>query len=110
MKHGVTLLLLMAAALLEAGGDAIVRMGMRSNAIVPRLLLFLAGTAVLFLYSWTVNTPPWDFGRLLGLYVVFFFIFAQLLSWLVFHQKPSLAVLIGGGFVALGGLIITLGS
>jgi len=110
MKHGVTLLLLMAAALLEAGGDAIVRMGMRSNAIVPRLLLFLAGTAVLFLYSWTVNTPPWDFGRLLGLYVVFFFIFAQLLSWLVFHQKPSLAVMIGGGFVALGGLIITLGS
>ncbi|HVN04463.1 MAG TPA: hypothetical protein VMT86_08610 [Bryobacteraceae bacterium] len=106
----MTLLLLMAAALLEAGGDAIVRMGMRSNAIVPRLLLFLAGTAVLFLYSWTVNTPPWDFGRLLGLYVVFFFIFAQLLSWLVFHQKPSLAVMIGGGFVALGGLIITLGS
>jgi len=110
MKHGVTLLLLMAAALLEAGGDAIVRMGMRSNALGPRLLWFVAGTAVLFLYSWTVNTPPWDFGRLLGLYVVFFFLFAQLLSWLVFHQKPSLAVMIGGGFVALGGLIITLGS
>jgi hypothetical protein len=26
----------------------------------------------------TVNAPPWDFGKLLGLCVVFFFVIAQL--------------------------------
>jgi drug/metabolite transporter superfamily protein YnfA len=110
MSKTVILLVLVLAALLEAGGDALVRIGLRSSATTPRLLFFLAGAAVLFLYGWTVNTPPWDFGRLLGLYVVFFFLFAQALSWLVFHQKPSTAVLIGGAFIAVGGLIVSLGS
>jgi len=57
-----------------------------------------------------VNTPPWDFGRLLGVYVVFFFLVAQAISWLIFHQRPSVAVLVGGGFIAIGGLIISLAA
>ena len=109
MSKSLILLLLVVAALLEAGGDAIVHLGLRSSG-PPRLLLFLAGAAVLFLYGYAVNSPPWDFGRLLGLYVVFFFLSAQAISWLVFHQRPSTAVLIGGGFIALGGLIISLAS
>lgn len=110
MSKSLILLWLVLAALLEAGGDAFIRLGLRSSAGAPRLLFFLAGAAVLFLYGYAVNTPPWDFGRLLGLYVVFFFLFAQLISWLVFHQKPSPAVLIGGGFIAIGGIIISLAS
>ena len=110
MKQSVILLVLALAALLEAGGDALVRTGMHSKAAASRFLFFVAGAAVLFLYGWTVNRPPWDFGRLLGLYVVFFFLFAQVISWLVFNQKPSAAVLIGGGFIAIGGLIISLAS
>lgn len=110
MKHSVILLVLALAALLEAGGDALVRMGLRSPATTTRLLFFVGGAAVLFLYGWTVNSPPWDFGRLLGLYVVFFFLFAQVISWLVFHQRPSTAVLVGGAFIAVGGLIISLAS
>jgi len=47
---------------------------------------------------------------LLGLYVVFFFLFAQAISWAVFHQKPSATLLIGGAFIAVGGLIISLAS
>lgn len=110
MKHSTMILVLLLAALLEAGGDALVRMGLRSSAATPKLLLFAAGAVVLFLYGWTVNSPPWDFGRLLGLYVVFFFLIAQLISWLVFHQRPSGAVLVGGAFIAVGGLIISLAS
>jgi small multidrug resistance family-3 protein len=110
MSKSAILLVLALAALLEAGGDALVRLGLHSSAAAPRFLFFLAGAAVLFLYGWTVNTPPWDFGRLLGLYVVFFFLFAQAISWAVFHQKPSAAVLIGGAFIAVGGLIISLAS
>jgi|ERR1035441_43294 small multidrug resistance family-3 protein len=110
MSKTVILLVLVLAALLEAGGDALVRLGLRSSGTAPRLLFFLAGAAVLFLYGFAVNTPPWDFGRLLGLYVVFFFLFAQVISWAVFHQRPGVAVLIGGAFIAVGGIIISLGS
>ena len=108
MSLGATLLLLLLAALLEASGDAFIRSGLRSTAVLPRVLFFLAGTAVLFIYACAVNTPPWEFGRLLGVYVVFFFVVAQLISWLVYHQRPSTAMLVGGGFIAAGGLIISL--
>jgi small multidrug resistance family-3 protein len=106
----VALLPLLLAALLEAGGDAFVRLGLRSTATAPRILFFLAGAVVLFSYGWTVNVPSWDFGRLIGVYIVFFFLVAQVISWIVFHQKPSHAVLLGGGFIAIGGLIISLAS
>jgi drug/metabolite transporter superfamily protein YnfA len=109
MSKSLILVVLLFAALLEAAGDALVRKGLHASAGTPRLLFFFAGAAVLFLYGWTVNTPPWDFGRLLGLYVVFFFLCAQAISWLVFHQRPSVAVLIGGAFIAVGGIIISLG-
>jgi hypothetical protein len=36
-----------------------------------------------------VNAPAWDLSRLPGLYVVFFFVIAQLVSWLGFKQPPS---------------------
>jgi len=104
----MTLLILFTAALLEAGGDALVRNGLHSQAYT-RLLFFLAGALVLFSYGYVVNAPSWDFGRLLGVYVVFFFVVAQLISWLVFHQAPSKAVLIGGGFIVVGGAIISYG-
>jgi len=70
-------------------------------------MLFVAGAVILFLYGWTVNRPPWDFGRLLGLYVVFFFVIAQLISYLVFHQKPSPAVIVGGILISSGGIVIS---
>jgi drug/metabolite transporter (DMT)-like permease len=47
---------------------------------------------------------------LIGMYIVFFFLVAQFISWIVFHQKPSHAVLLGGGLIAIGGLIISLAS
>jgi small multidrug resistance family-3 protein len=106
----ITLLPLLLAAFLEAGGDAVIRLGLRSTAAAPRLLFFLAGAVLLFSYGWMVNAPSWDFGRLIGVYVVCFFLVAQLMSWIVFHQKPGNAMLVGGGFIALGGLIISLAS
>ena len=77
---------------------------------MPRILFFAAGAVVLFSYGCAVNVPSWDFGRLIGMYIVFFFLVAQVISWMVFHQKPSHAVLLGGAFIAIGGLIISLAS
>ena len=58
----------------------------------------------------SVNSPAWDFGKLLGLYVVFFFLTAQAISWLAFQQIPSPAVLVGGSFIVTGGIIIAIAS
>jgi len=71
-----------------------------------RWLAFLAGAAVLFSYGVIVNTPDWDFGRLLGLYVVFFFVIAQLMSWLIFHQPPSAWTMLGGALIVAGGILL----
>ena len=108
MKLTTTLLILLSAAVLEAGGDALIRSGLRASTFTFRLVWFLAGAIVLFSYGWVVNAPSWDFGRLLGVYVVFFFVVAQVLSYLVFAQKPSPALLLGGAFIVVGGLIISL--
>jgi drug/metabolite transporter superfamily protein YnfA len=102
-----TLVLLFTAALLEAVGDALVRLGLHASSALVRTALFLTGAVVLFGYGYVVNAPSWDFGRLLGVYVVFFFVVAQLISWMVFHQRPSSNVLIGGAFIIAGGIIIS---
>jgi small multidrug resistance family-3 protein len=109
MTRTSVILVLFAAAVLEAGGDAVVRFGLRSRAPWQRVLLFAAGAVVLFAYGWTVNRPSWDFGKLLGLYVVFFFVVAQFISWMAFKQTPSLHVLLGGALIVAGGVVITLG-
>jgi small multidrug resistance family-3 protein len=101
-----TLLLLLLAAVLEAGGDALVRAGLRGIA-AQRLVWLLAGGLVLFAYGCAVNTPAWDFGRLLGIYVVFFFVVAQVISWIAFRQKPDSGVWAGGALIVLGGIVLT---
>jgi small multidrug resistance family-3 protein len=107
-KSAATLVLLF-AAILEAGGDALVRHGLKSPGGF-RWSSLLAGAAFLIAYGVTVNAPDWDFGRLLGLYVVFFFVVAQLISWLAFNQIPSTATLAGGALIVAGGLVIGLNS
>src|SRR5215471_15359390 len=99
--------LLIVAALLETGGDAIVRLGLHASSTISRIALFGMGGLILFGYGYLVNAPSWDFGRLLGVYIVFFFVIAQIISWVVFHQRPTAPVLVGGSFIILGGIIIS---
>jgi small multidrug resistance family-3 protein len=102
------MVMLLCAACLEAGGDALMRAGLRSPTHLRAALFFVLGGMVLALYGYTVNAPPWDFGRLLGTYVAFFFIVAQLVSWLGFGQKPTPTLLLGGALIALGGCVVSL--
>src|SRR5262245_41668313 len=110
MRLTTALLILFAAALLEAGGDALVRSGLHASASGARLLFWLAGALVLFSYGYVLNAAPWDFGRLIGIYVVFFFLVAQAIAWVAFHEKPDRLVVIGGCFVIAGGVIMSAGS
>jgi hypothetical protein len=50
---------------------------------------FLAGAAVLVCYSLFLNSSKVDFGKLLGVYVVLFFLVAQIMAKLQFHQSPT---------------------
>jgi small multidrug resistance family-3 protein len=106
MNRTTSILLLALAAVLEASGDALMRNGLHAASPVLRTAWFVIGAVVLFAYGWTVNAPPWDFGKLLGLYVVFFFIAAQLISWFAFGQPPGKAVLFGGLLIVSGGFVI----
>ncbi|HEY3267594.1 MAG TPA: hypothetical protein VGM37_11745 [Armatimonadota bacterium] len=67
---------LLLAALLEVGGDALIRWGLRGG----RAAGFIAGAAALFAYGVAVNAPRWDFGRLMGVYIAVFFIVSQIVA------------------------------
>lgn len=110
MTRGAAILLLLCAALLEAGGDAIVKVALHTSGGWQRVLLFCLSAAVLFSYGWAVNAPGWDFGKLLGIYVTFFFVIAQLVSWIAFKHQPSTPVLAGGVLIVAGGIVIAVSN
>jgi drug/metabolite transporter superfamily protein YnfA len=108
MTRTTAIATLFLAALLEAGGDALMRAGLHKNLTWQRASFFMLAAIVLFAYGWTVNAPPWDFGKLIGIYVVFFFVIAQFISWLVFKKPPSLTLVVGGSLIVAGGLVISI--
>ena len=108
MNNAVILLLLALAATLEAGGDALARTALHSQAIpMLRLGLFAAAALVLFIYGVTVNLPPWDFGKLLGVYVSLFFVVAQIINFFAFNTRPTTPILAGGTLILAGGMLMT---
>ena len=99
---------LLFAAVLEAGGDALVRYGLRTNSTKIRILSFALGAVVLFAYSLSGKAPRWDFGRLLGVYIALFFVVAQIMAVLIFKETLELSTLVGGALIVTGGLVLTL--
>ena len=96
--------ILLLAALLEAGGDALVRYGLRGGRVAGLVL----GAVVLAAYGIVVNLPRWDFGRLLGVYIALFFLVSQAIAVWVFHEPLPVPRLIGGALIVAGGLVLTL--
>jgi small multidrug resistance family-3 protein len=107
MNPAITGLLLIVAAVLEVGGDAVVRLGLRNATGWAQLATIAAGGIILLAYGLFVNWAPADFGRLLGVYVVLFFIVAQLTNLLVFGVRPGVPIVAGGVLIAAGGIVIT---
>jgi hypothetical protein len=108
MPRTTAILILLLAATLEAGGDAIIRAGLHKTLFWQKAPLFALAGLVLFPYGWTVNSPLWDFGKHFGLYVLFFFVTAQLISWAIFRRVLCFAVFVGGRFIVVGGVIISM--
>jgi small multidrug resistance family-3 protein len=89
---------------LEAGGNAMLRQGLLRS-WWPFLV---AGVATVGLYGLLVNQSglQFDYGRLMGCYIVAFFLVSQTLAALIFHDLPSARMLAGGALILLGGLTI----
>ena len=98
-----TLAILILAAALEVGGDALIRIGLRGPAY-----WLAAGGIVLLAYGVLVNQSGVDFNRLMGIYIAVFFVVSQTISLILFKQVPDDRILLGGGFIVTGGLVILL--
>lgn len=96
------------AAFLEVYGDSFFQVGLYRAAGISRYLAFAAGALMLALYGLMVNTPPWEFGKLLGVYVVLIFVVAQIVAYARFQQLPTPPILVGGSLILAGGVVMTL--
>jgi small multidrug resistance family-3 protein len=105
MHHALAWLVFIGAACLEVGGDAIVRKGLRGGG--PALIVL--GAVLLGLYGLLVNLVPWDFSRLLGVYVAIFAVVSILAGKFVFVESIPLSTWIGLAIIVGGGLVIQFG-
>jgi drug/metabolite transporter superfamily protein YnfA len=95
-----------AAAVLEVGGDAVVRKGLRGSG----LIIIMIGFAMLGCYGVVVNMVKWDFSKLLGVYVAIFALISILFGRFVFKESVPPATWIGLSIIMCGGMIIQFGD
>lgn len=95
------------AAALEVFADSWFNSGLHRSSGSARLLSVAAGILLLAAYGLLLNIPRWNFGKLIGIYVALFFVVAQIVARLRFHETPTRPILLGGLLILSGGLIIT---
>ena len=94
------------AAIFEVGGDAVVRMGIKSNNII----LMLLGAATLGGYGLIVNSVDWNFSKIFGVYVGAFALVAVLFGKFVFREQIPLTTWVGLLIIVAGGMVIQFGK
>ncbi len=95
-----------AAAVLEVGGDAVIRKGLRGSMV----WFIVSGFLMLGCYGVVVNTVKWDFSRLLGVYVAVFAVVSILAGRFVFKETIPLTTWIGLAIIVVGGAVIQVGQ
>lgn len=98
-------LIFFAAATLEVTGDAVIRRGLRGSG----LALIVAGGVLLGCYGVIVNLVPWDFSRLLGVYVAVFAVVSILCGRFIFGEIVPGSTWVGLAIIIAGGLVIQFG-
>ena len=94
-------LLLILAAVLEVGGDALTRIGLQN-----RSLLVAAGALTLAVYGVVVNLSGVDFGRLMGAYIAVFFVVSQAIALAMSRELPRPSMVVGGFLIVSGGVAL----
>ncbi|MBI4696780.1 MAG: hypothetical protein HY749_22470 [Gammaproteobacteria bacterium] len=97
---------LLLAAVLEVGGDAIVRRGLVGGSFG----LIAGGMLVLGLYGVIVNTVKWDFSKLLGVYVAVFAVVSVAAGRYVFGDTIPWTTWLGLALIVAGGAVIQFGA
>ena len=82
-------------------------MGLNEQALLPRIVLFLIGTALLFAYGLSLNLAPLEFGRVVGLYIATLFVVWQVINFIAFRAVPTVPILVGGALIIAGGSVVT---
>src|SRR5262249_61158259 len=96
---------LVVAGVVEAGGGAAVRRGFTG---APRGWIGL-GAGLLVAYGVFVNlNRTVDFSRLLGLYIVLFFVVSQLVGRVTFGEPATPGLVLGGALILAGGAVLQL--
>lgn len=101
----VAWLVFFGSALLEVGGDAVVRKGLRGSS----LAIIMGGGLMLAGYGLLVNTVKWDFSKLLGVYVAVFAVVSVLFGRFVFGESVPYSTWLGLLIIVVGGLVIQFG-
>lgn len=99
-------IIFIAAAVLEVGGDAVIRKGLRGGMV----WLIIAGFLILGCYGVVVNTVKWDFSRLLGVYVAVFAVVSVLAGRFVFKETVPVSTWAGLAIIVIGGTVIQMGQ
>ena len=103
----LTWFIFIVAALLEVGGDAAIRRGLRGGG----LLFIVAGFVVLGSYGLVVNSAKsLDFSKLLGVYVAFFALVSILCGRYIFKETIPMSTWLGLSIIIIGGLVIQFGG
>ena len=106
MNKLIQLLVMALAAVLEVGGDAIIRKGLRGSGLAFVALGFLA----LGSYGVVVNLVPIDFSKLLGGYVAVFALASVVFGRLVFYERVATTTWIGLAIIAVGSAVLQVGE
>ena len=101
------IIFILIATIFEVSGDAIVRTAIYKHTGFIRLGLMVTGALFLFIYGFSLNMAPVEFGQVVGLYIAILFIVWQVINFIAFQTLPTVPVAIGGFLVVSGGLIIT---
>lgn len=102
----IILAFLVVATTLEVSGDAVVRMGIARQAVLPKALLLAGGAALLFGYGYFLNSAPIAFEKVVGIYIATLFVVWQIVSFAFFRTLPTLPTFVGGALIVAGGLVV----
>lgn len=94
------------ATILEAIGDAILRIALHQSSLTSRIGLFAFGGILLTLYGTFLNLAPVEFGQVVGIYIATLIVMFQIANYVFFHALPTIPIVIGTSLIILGGLIV----
>ncbi len=105
-RRATEVAVMLAAAVFEVGGDALIRAGLRGGGWA----LCAVGAATLAAYGIVVNLLPMDFSKLLASYVALFAIVSVLFGRFLFREQVASSTWIGLAVILAGSAIVQLGA